>query len=96
MKLSEHAASKGAAISNVNKNKAHKNKKQVLRLQIMIVAILDIVIALVVYLLAKLVCIGVADAVFDSYMRVLFIPLISFLTAFASFVFTKKILSPVK
>lgn len=91
MRFSEHAASKGAAISTAKKKNPGRNIKKVLPLQIIMIAAIDVVIALAVYCIAKLVCNGISEAEFDSYIKVLFIPLISFLTAFASFVFTKNL-----
>lgn len=90
MKYSEHAASKDAAVSP-NKNKSVNNRKNILIMQSVIVTVIDAVIALLVFFAANLVCSGICESSFVSYMTVLFVPLISFLSAFASFLFTKNL-----
>lgn len=90
MKSTERAASRDAAVSPI-KNKTSDNRKNILIMQSVIVTIIDVAIALLVFFAANLVCSGVCESSFVSYMTMLFIPLISFLTAFASFVFTKNL-----
>lgn len=91
MRSTEHAASKGAAISPKKKKKISDIRKKVLITQSVLVSIMDVAIALIVCLIANIVCNGTGESSFVSYFTMLFIPLISFLTAFASFVFTKNL-----
>jgi len=90
MNTNESAASKGAAISPKKNTRNEEPNNKVLILQIVMISVIDILVALLIFAVAKMVCKGVADDVFASYFKVLFIPLVSFLTAFASFVFTKN------
>ncbi|MBE7065392.1 MAG: hypothetical protein E7384_06235 [Ruminococcaceae bacterium] len=91
MKKTEYAASKDAAISPKKERKSDIAKKNVLIMQIVMVSVIDLVVALLIYAVACLVCGGINESCMTSYFTVLFLPLISFLTAFASFLFTKKL-----
>ena len=91
MSKTEYAASKDAAISPGEEKKSDVANKNVLTVQIVMVSIVDVIIALIIYGVANLVCSGISESCITSYFTVLFVPLISFLTAFASFLFTKNL-----
>ena len=91
MSKTEHAASKDAAISTKRDKKTDTTKKNVRITQLVIVSVIDILIALFVYAVASLVCGEISESCIASYFTVLFLPLISFLTALASLLLTKNI-----
>ena len=63
--------------------------RSVLLIQFVSIVIIDFLIALLVFLFANLVCRNGLDL--KLYMKVFFIPLISFVTGFVSLVFTRNI-----
>lgn len=91
MRKTEHAASEDAAISPKKERKSEPVNKNVIMMQFVIISVIDVIIAFLIYAVACIVCGGMNESCVASYITVLFLPLISFLTALASFLFTKNL-----
>ena len=72
------------------KKTQNMDPKSILLIQFVSIVIIDSLIALLVFLLAKVVCGKALDL--ELYFKLFFIPLISFITGFISLAFTRNLL----
>ena len=72
------------------KKTQNMDPKSILLIQFVSIVIIDSLIALLVFLLAKVVCGNALDL--KLYFKLFFIPLISFITGFISLAFTRNLL----